>query len=287
MAPKERRTTSAGCLRRDRPRAAAVPSAPGRALAADTLTARDPSSSSVRTVTVAGVPGHSSAAMASAVASTFWAVSTWRFSMSRPSRVATPRPSAWAASNAAMTASARSTSSAPGAKTSLHGLDLTRVDQRLAVEAHLAALARLGEEALGVPDVVEDPVDDGHAGGPGREQPRAAARPGSPPDPARRWRRAPCRGRWCRARGRRAGRTPGRSPRRAAPPPGSRPWPTAGCARARPPPPSRPRASAPRRPSRPWARRSRPVRQRRRRRGRRRATAEPIPLTRIVSSRRP
>ena len=108
--------------------------------------------------------------MASAVASTFCAVSTWRFSMSRPLSVATPLPSACAASKAAMTARACSTCVGARREDLVARLDLPRVDQRLAVEAHLAALARLGEEAVGVLDVVEDPVDHGDPGGTGGEQ---------------------------------------------------------------------------------------------------------------------
>ena len=146
--------------------------------------------------------------MASAVASTFLAVSTWRFSMSRPLSVTTPLPSAWAVSKAAMTARASLDLVALGREDLVARLDLARVDQRLAVEAHLPALVRLGEEALGVLDVVEDPVDDGHPGGPRREDRELERGLDRRPARARTSPRAPCRGRWSRARGRRAGRTP-------------------------------------------------------------------------------
>ena len=49
-------------------------------------------------------------------------------------------------------------------------LDLAGVDQRLAVEAQLAALPALGEEAVGVLHVVVDAVEDRDAGGPGGQQ---------------------------------------------------------------------------------------------------------------------
>ena len=68
-----------------------------------------------------------------------------------------------------------STSSALGAKVGVARLDLARVDERLAVEAELAALLALGEEAGLVLDVVVDAVEDHLAGGPGGEQAEAEA----------------------------------------------------------------------------------------------------------------
>ena len=117
--------------------------------------------------------------------------------MSRPFRVATPRPCAWAASKAAMTARASSTWAVARGEDLVGRLDLPRVDQRLAVEAHLAALARLGEEAVGVLDVVVDAVDDGHAGSAGREDGQLQRGLDRGPRPGTCWRRAPWRGRWC------------------------------------------------------------------------------------------
>ena len=110
------------------------------------------------------------AAMASRMASTRRASSTWRFSIIRPSTVTTPRPSASASSKAAMIRSASSISSASGEKAPLHGSDLARVDQRLAVHAHLPADLALGQEAGLVLDVVVDAVEDHLVGGPGRQQ---------------------------------------------------------------------------------------------------------------------
>ena len=77
----------------------------------------------------------------------------WRRGGSRsscPSTVITPRPSASAAENASITRREYSTSSADRRPRRVGRLDLAGVDQRLAVEAHLDALAALGGEALGV-----------------------------------------------------------------------------------------------------------------------------------------
>ena len=102
--------------------------------------------------------------MASAMASVRRALSTCRASIIRPSTVTTPRPSAAAAVNASMTSRAASTSSVGGRPGVVGRLDLARGGQRLAVEAHLDALAALGGEALVVADVVEHAVEDRHAG---------------------------------------------------------------------------------------------------------------------------
>ena len=93
----------------------------------------------------------------------------------RPLWVTTPLPAAMASSKVAMSARASSTASAVGAQTAVGRLDLARVDERLAVEAHLAALDALGLEAVGVLDVVVDAVEDHLAGGPGGEQAQAEA----------------------------------------------------------------------------------------------------------------
>ena len=55
-------------------------------------------------------------------------------------------------------------------------LDLAGVDEGLAVEAEVAALLALGEEAGLVLDVVVDAVEDHLAGGPGGQQAEAEAR---------------------------------------------------------------------------------------------------------------
>ena len=52
-------------------------------------------------------------------------------------------------------------------------LDLTGMDQGLAVETHLAALPALGQEPVGVLHVVVDAVEDGDARGPGGEHGQA------------------------------------------------------------------------------------------------------------------
>ena len=101
--------------------------------------------------------------MASARASVRRALSTCRASIMRPSTVTTPRPSATAAVKASMTRRAAAISSVGRRPGVVAGLDLAGMDERLAVEAHLDALAALGGEALLVVDVVEHPVEDRHA----------------------------------------------------------------------------------------------------------------------------
>ena len=95
---------------------------------------------------------------------------TCRCSIIRPLTVTTPRPSACASSYASMISPACSMSASLGANASFVGLDLARVDEGLAVEAHLAALTRLGGEAFRVLHVVVDAVEDDLAGRAGGEQ---------------------------------------------------------------------------------------------------------------------
>ena len=166
-------------------------------------------------------------------------------------------------------------------------LDLAGVDQGLAVEAQLAALPALGQEAVGVLHVVVDAVEDRLAGRPrGQQRQRrgrsaAAARPGTCSAYSSLARSlVPITSTVSRVA------APRRSPRRGASRAASRPSPRAWCARARRTTPSRRRARAPRRRCSPWVRRSRRARRRRRPAGRRRATAVSAPLTRIVTSRR-
>ena len=111
-----------------------------------------------------------SPAMASAVASVRWALATWRFSIIRPSTVTTPRPSARPSSNASITRRAWATSSSARRPHVVGDVDLAGMDQRLAVEAHLAALHALGAEAVEVLDVVVHAVEDHLAGLAGRGQ---------------------------------------------------------------------------------------------------------------------
>ena len=168
-------------------------------------------------------------------------------------------------------------------------LDLAGVDQGLAVEAHLAALPALGQEAVGVLHVVVDAVEDRLAGRRGRR----AARGESPVSSgcaarARARRTAPWRGRWCPSPARSAGR------RRAAI--------SSACSiasgvstiahsfvcsgapcrlhRRRP-------ARAPRRRCRPWARRSRPGPAAHAAARSSSCHSVSAPLTRIVTSRAP
>ena len=98
--------------------------------------------------------------MASCVASTLRAVSTWRFS--------TILPLVGHHTGAARDGLLEGGDHPAGVldvglarrEDLVADVDLAGVDQRLAVEAHLPTLDALGPEALGVLDVVEDPVDD-------------------------------------------------------------------------------------------------------------------------------
>ena len=80
---------------------------------------------------------------------------------------------------------ASSTACSLGRERRVGALDLAGVDQGLAVEAQLAALPALGQEAVGVLHVVVDAVEDRLAGRPGRRaapgrgRSAAAARPGT------------------------------------------------------------------------------------------------------------
>ena len=120
--------------------------------------------------------GSARAVMASATARTRRALSTCRFSIIRPSTVTTPRPSATASSNAAITRSAYSTSDCRRRPHVVGRFDLARMDQRLAVETHLHALTALGLEALGVLHVVVHAVEDDLACLAGGEQRRGEVR---------------------------------------------------------------------------------------------------------------
>ena len=122
--------------------------------------------------------------MAAAMARARRALSTWRFSIIRPSTVITPLPSAMPSSHASMTRCECSTSASVGENALVARLDLGRVDERLAVEAHLGALDALGSEPLGVLHVVVHAVEDDLAGERGlrsrigRGPTAAGARPG-------------------------------------------------------------------------------------------------------------
>ena len=85
--------------------------------------------------------------MASAMARARRALSTCRFSIMRPSTVTTPLPSAVASSKAAMISRAALELVLARGEHVVARLDLARVDQRLAVEAELAALHALGERS--------------------------------------------------------------------------------------------------------------------------------------------
>ena len=100
-------------------------------------------------------------------AAAFW---TWRCSIIRPSTVTTPRPAACASSKAAITRREKSISSARRRPHVVGRRDLAGMHQRLAVEPHRLSLARLGEESLGVADVVVHAVEDHLAGLAGAEQ---------------------------------------------------------------------------------------------------------------------
>ena len=71
-----------------------------------------------------------------------------------------PLPAFSGSANAAMMAAALSTSAEVGANDLVADVDLARVDQGLAVEAHVAALLAFIAEAVEILDVVEDAVDD-------------------------------------------------------------------------------------------------------------------------------
>ena len=210
--------------------------------------------------------------MASASARVRRALSTCMFSIMRPLWVTTPLPSARASSKAAMSARASSIGLGGRRPHVVGRLELARVDERLAVEAELAALQALGLEPVGVLDVVVDAVEDHLAGGPGGEQAQARARAAAAGGRARARRAAPWPGRWCPSRARRGARRRRRSPRRAAWRSASRPSPRSSCGPARRRPRGPSRCGGRRRPSRPWAPPPRRARPRRRPRGRRRAT---------------
>ena len=103
-----------------------------------------------------------------------------------------------------MIARARASSASSGAKIAFATATCAGVDQRLAVEAEIAALLAFGQEAGLVLEVVIDAVEDVDAMGAGRQQGRWSARAASAPGLARSGRASPWRGRWCPSRSRRA-----------------------------------------------------------------------------------
>ena len=106
--------------------------------------------------------------IASSVAITLRAISTWRFSTILPRWVTTPAPAP--ASQAARISRASSTSSRRRREDRVARLDLPGVDQGLAVEAQVAALPALRLEPVEVHDVVVDAVEDRDARPSGGEQ---------------------------------------------------------------------------------------------------------------------
>ena len=117
-----------------------------------------------------------SAAMASAMASVRRAISACSSSTILPLRLMTPLPAFSGRAKASMIARAFPTSAAVGANTSLQMSIWLGMDQRLAVQAHVAALLALGPEAVEVLDVVVDAVDDVDAVGARRDE--AVGEPG-------------------------------------------------------------------------------------------------------------
>ena len=115
-------------------------------------------------------------AMASATARTRRALSTWRFSIMRPSTVNTPRPSASAVSNASMTRREKFDLVLRRRPDLVRRLDLAGVDECLAVEPECLALARLHQESIRVPHVVVDAVEDDLAGISGADERRREMR---------------------------------------------------------------------------------------------------------------
>ena len=88
------------------------------------------------------------AAMASAMATVRRAMSACRRSTMRPSSWMAPRPAFSGRAKAAMMARARFHLVVRGREDAVGGLDLVGVDQRLAVEAEVAALLAFGDEAV-------------------------------------------------------------------------------------------------------------------------------------------
>ena len=123
----------------------------------------------------------------------------------RPSSWTTPLSLFSGRSNAAMILLACATSSALGEKAALQGLDLVRMDQGLAVEAHVAGLAAFTREALRVAEVVVDAVQDIDAVGVRRRHAGHQPRQHRPAARARCSRAYPWRDHWCPSRMRRAG----------------------------------------------------------------------------------
>ena len=97
------------------------------------------------------------------------ASSTCRRSTSRPACTVTPAPVAAADSQAAMSSAASAASAAETPKIVVARLDLSRVDERLAVEAEMPALFALCPEAVGVRQVRVDAVEYINTGGAGRQ----------------------------------------------------------------------------------------------------------------------
>ena len=174
------------------------------------------------------------AAMASATASVRRALATWRCSIILPStvidaaalglglRVGGDHP-------AGVARPRRPTATTP----SFAGSTWLGVDQRLAVEAHLDALAALGGEALGVAHVVVDAVEDRPCRPPG---PPARRSPGSASEvgPAGDQRGADLLGEVVGAHHQHARRAGGRRSRgRRRSPSASRPSPRSTCRRRR------------------------------------------------------
>ena len=88
--------------------------------------------------------------MASAMATVRRAMSACMISTMRPSSWTTPLPLFSGRSKAAMILRAQTISASDGEKTPVAGVDLAGVNQRLAVEAHVAALLAFVRQAVGV-----------------------------------------------------------------------------------------------------------------------------------------
>ncbi len=116
------------------------------------------------------------AAIASALARVCRAVTICRFSTILPSTTATPCPWRSASSKAAIWRLASSISAGEGEKDRVRDLELRGMDQRLAVEAHVAALLAFRAQALFVLEGIVDAVDDGEPMGAGRKQAEAQPR---------------------------------------------------------------------------------------------------------------
>ena len=103
---------------------------------------------------------YSLAAIASAIATVRRAISACMRSTMRPSICTTPLPLFSGRSNAAIICPRLRDLVQRRRERRIAGVDLVRMDQRLAVEAEIARLRTLGREAFGIGEVVVDAVED-------------------------------------------------------------------------------------------------------------------------------